>query len=131
MPNYYQRLNIVNPHLFGSREIIDQHFHSGFLGKKSLGYHRNVESSITSTLAKINDFDYESVSVLNLCDHRDQKSYRVARGKYSKSLLFLLQNGYKFSEIQEMISNGEFQKITGRATSVDLGHIFQNMSIVP
>ena len=99
MPNYYQRLNIVNPHLFGSREIIDQHFHSGFLGKKSLGYHRNVESSITSTLAKINDFDYESVSVLNLRDHRDQKSYRVARGKHSESLLFLLQSRLHRDEI--------------------------------
>ena len=90
-----------------------------------------MKSSITSTLAKNDDFDYESVSVLNLCDHRDQKSYRVARGKYSESLLFLLQNGYKYSEIQEMISNGEFQKNNWRN---DLGRSrlsFQKMSIVP
>ena len=67
MPNYYQRLNIVNPHLFGSREIIDQHFHSGFLGKEYLGYHRNVESSITSTCQLISEWkaeDYGGVIVL-------------------------------------------------------------------
>jgi hypothetical protein len=127
MLNYYQRLYIVNPHLFGSREVIDQHFRSGFPGKEYLGHHRNVESSITSTLAKINDLHYESIYLLNLCDHRDQRLYRVALKMCSESLPFLLQNGifYKHSEIQEMITNGEFQKITGGATSVDLGHIFR------
>ena len=113
MPNYYLKLYIVNPHLFGSREVIDQHFRAGFPGKEYL--------------------HYESVYLLNLCDNRDQRLYRVALKTCSESLPFLLQNGifYKYSEIQEMINNGEFQKITGGATSVDLGHIFQNMSIVP
>jgi hypothetical protein len=103
----------VNPHLFGSREVVDQHFCSGFPGKEYL--------------------HYESVFLLNLCDYRDKRLYRVALEMYSESLRFLLQNGivYKYSEIQEMSSNGEFQKITGGATSVELGHIFHKMSIVP
>ena len=105
MLNYYQKLYIVNPHLFGSREVIEQNFFSGFPSKEYL--------------------HYESVLLLNLCDHRHQRLYRVALGMCSESLRFLLQNGifYKYSEIQEMISNGEFQKITGGATSVDLGWV--------
>ena len=107
MLNYYQKLYIVNPYLFGSREVIEQNFCSGIPGKKYL--------------------HYESVLLLNLCDHGDQRLYRVALKTCSVSLPFLLQNGifYKYSEIQEMITNGEFQKITGGATSVDLGHIFR------
>ena len=107
MLNYYLKLYIVNPHLFGSREVIEQNFFSGFPSKEYL--------------------HYESVLLLNLCDHRHQRLYRVALGMCSESLSFLLQNGifYKYSEIQEMITNGEFQKITGGATSVNLGHIFR------
>jgi hypothetical protein len=113
MLNHYQKLYIVNPHLFGSREVVDQHLCSAFPGKEYL--------------------HYESVFLLNLCDYRDKRLYRVALEMYSESLRFLLQNGivYKYSEIREMSSNGEFQKITGGATSVDLGHIFHKMSIVP
>ena len=105
MFNYYQKLYIVNPPLFGSREVVDQNFCSGIPGKEYL--------------------HYESVCLLNLCDNRDQRLYRVALKTCSVSLPFLLQNGifYKYSEIQEMITNGEFQKITGGATSVDLGWV--------
>ena len=105
MLNYYLKLYIVNPHLFGSREVIEQNFCSGFPSKEYL--------------------HYESVLLLNLCDHRHQRFYRIALGMNSESLRFLLQNGiiYRYSEIQEMISNGEFQKITGGATSVDLGWV--------
>ena len=127
MPNYYQRLCIVNPHLFGSREIIEQHFCSGLPGKKHLGHHRNVKSSITSTLAKINDLHYESVFVLNLCDNRDKRMFRLALETHSDTLSFMLQNGIvcTYLTFNKMVSNGELQKITGGATSVELGHIFR------
>jgi hypothetical protein len=127
MLNYYQKLCLVNPHLFDSSKVIDQHFRSGLIGKKHLGNRRNVKSSITSTLAKNDDLEYESVCLLNLCDNRDKRMFRLALETHSDTMSFIFQNGTisTYLEFQKMLSNGEFQRITGGATSVEMGHIFR------
>jgi hypothetical protein len=109
----YQKLYIVNPHLFGSREVINQQFHKGLLGKECP--------------------EYESIITLDLNNVFHQRIFYDTQTRFSDTLSFMLQNGiiYTYLTFQKMFSNGELQKITGEATSVELGHIFHKMSIVP
>jgi hypothetical protein len=128
---HYQRLCIVNPHFLESSEIIDQHFCSGLPSKEHLGHHSNVESSIISILAFINDLDYGSVRTLDLSDEHHQRMFKWVLKSYSDSLSFLLQNGtvYKYQELQKMFINGEFQKITGGATLVTFSE-YEHCSLI-
>ena len=128
---HYQRLCTVNPHFLESSEIIDRHFRSGLPSKEHLGHHSNVESSIVSTLAFMNDLDYGSVRTLDLSDEHHQRMFKWVLKLYSDSLSFLLQNGivYKYQELQKMFINGEFQKITGGATQVTFSE-YEHCSLI-
>ena len=108
MLNFYQKLCLVNPHLFGSREVIDQHFRSGFPGNEYL--------------------EYESVITLDLNKVRHEWIFNIAKEKFSNSLSFIIQNGigYSYQEFKKMLSNGELEKITGGVAQVDLGYLFRN-----
>ena len=109
MLNFYQKLCLVNPHLFGSREVIDQHFRSGL---------------------PVNEYlEYRSVKTFDLRgDARQQWRFRLALETHSDTLSFILQNGivYSYQEFQKMLSNGELEKITGGVAQVDLGYLFRN-----
>ncbi len=106
-PSFYQRLCLVNPHLFGSKDLINQHFHSGLLGKEYP--------------------EYESIITLDLNNVFHQRIFDDTQIRFSDTLSFILQNGVicTFLTFKKMFSNGELQKITGEATSVELGHIFR------
>jgi hypothetical protein len=105
MNNYYQKLCLVNPHLFDSSKVINQHFRSALLGKEYP--------------------EYESITIFDLSDWKHQRMFRFALETHTESLNFILQNGivYTYLEFDKMLSNGELQKITGGMTSVDLGSV--------
>ena len=117
----YLKLCVVNPHLFELRNLIDKNFQSE-LSKLQLisGSPKKVRSSITFQLAFKFDLDYHTIAILYLIQVKHQKMFKWVLEKHANNLIFLLQNGivYKYTELQAMFSNGDFQRITGGAMQV-------------
>ena len=107
--NYILRLCLVNPHLFDSSKVIDQHFRSELPVNEYLEY-RSVKT-----------FDLRGDAV-------QQWRFRLAVETHSDTLSFILQNEivYTYQEFQKMRSDGELEKITGGVAQVDLGYLSRN-----
>ena len=121
MKHHYQRICCVNPHLFEKDELITQHFSLKLADEHRYAqHHKHVGSSIALQLGIIHGIDWNQLQTLHLDKSKHQGMFEWVLKRYSNTLEFLLQNGvvYRYQELQKMVQNGEFQRITGGATQV-------------
>jgi hypothetical protein len=117
---HYQRLCIVNPHLFKAENFIDEHFQKRLPDDRHSEHYKYVGSSLTLQLSFLYDIDVKHIHTLHLDKPKNQEMYEWVIKTYPRTLAFLLPDGliYKYHEIPKMLVNGEFKRIAGKMTQV-------------